>query len=99
MNDANTRKIQRMLLRRLNMIQRLKKINAKIYDLAPTILHIFNVPIPSDIDGRVLTEIFKEDSEYSKRKPKHRKKEDLEKKFEDDKLKDVIMDLKLKKKL
>ena len=76
-----------------------KKINAKIYDLAPTILHIFNVPIPSDIDGRVLIEIFKEDSEYAKRKPKLRKKEGLEIKSEDDKLKDVIKDLKLKKKL
>jgi len=31
---------------------------ASIYDLAPTILHIYNVPIPEDLDGRVLTEIF-----------------------------------------
>jgi predicted AlkP superfamily phosphohydrolase/phosphomutase len=29
-----------------------------IYDLVPTILHIFNIPIPKDLDGRVLTEIF-----------------------------------------
>ncbi len=43
--------------------------DAKIYDLAPTILHIFGLPIPDDMDGRVLTEIFEEDSELAKRKP------------------------------
>lgn len=30
----------------------------KIYDVAPTILHIFAIPIPKDMDGRVLMEIF-----------------------------------------
>ena len=30
--------------------------NARIIDLAPTILHILNVPVPEDMDGRVLTE-------------------------------------------
>jgi len=37
------------------------EINAKIYDIAPTILHMFGVPIPKDMDGRVLKEIFKGD--------------------------------------
>lgn len=32
--------------------------NVTIYDIAPTILHIFGIPIPKDMDGRVLTEIF-----------------------------------------
>ncbi|MHA1363381.1 MAG: hypothetical protein ACTSP1_12760 [Candidatus Freyarchaeota archaeon] len=41
--------------------------NAKIYDLTPTILHMFQVPIPRDMDGRVLTEIFREDSEIARR--------------------------------
>lgn len=41
--------------------------NAEIYDLVPTILHIFGVPIPSDIDGRVLKEIFEEKSDLAKR--------------------------------
>jgi len=41
----------------------------KIYDVAPTILHIFGLPIPDDIDGRVLMEIFEENSEISKRQP------------------------------
>ena len=41
--------------------------NAKIYDIAPTILYMFGVHIPIDMDGRVLKEIFKEDSELAKR--------------------------------
>jgi predicted AlkP superfamily phosphohydrolase/phosphomutase len=32
---------------------------ARIIDLAPTILHLLNVPIPDDMDGRVLQEIFR----------------------------------------
>ena len=44
---------------------------AKIYDITPTILHIFGLPIPNDIDGRVLMDIFEEDSEFAKRKAKH----------------------------
>lgn len=35
--------------------------NAKMYDIAPTILHMFGVPIPDDMDGRVLKEIFNGD--------------------------------------
>jgi len=40
----------------------------KIYDIAPTILHIFGVPIPKDMDGRVLKEIIEEKSDIFKRK-------------------------------
>ena len=36
-------------------------------DIAPTILHMFGLPIPSDMDGRVLTEIFKEGSDPEQR--------------------------------
>ncbi len=36
------------------------KVDAKIYDLLPTILHALDLPIPEDVDGRVLVEIFAE---------------------------------------
>ena len=41
--------------------------NAKIYDIAPSILHILGLPVPEDMDGRVLEEIFDADSEFAKR--------------------------------
>jgi len=42
-----------------------------IWDICPTILHLLNMPIPKDMDGRVLTEIFKPESKLAKRKPKY----------------------------
>ncbi len=39
------------------------RINPEITDMAPTILHMYGIPIPSDMDGRVLTEIFNERSD------------------------------------
>ncbi len=72
---------------------------AKIYDIAPTILHIFGLPIPNDMDGRVPTEIFEPDSEFAKRKPKYVVPSYYEKKQEDEKLKKVIKNLKLKNKI
>lgn len=41
----------------------------KIYDVASTVLHIFGLPIPRDVDGRVLVELFEEGSEYASKKP------------------------------
>jgi len=41
--------------------------SANIIDLTPTVLHILGVPIPEDLDGRILKEIFMDDSEYSKK--------------------------------
>jgi len=73
--------------------------NAKIYDIAPTILHIFGLPIPNDMDGRVLMEIFEEDSEFAKRKPKYVDPSYYENKQEDEKLKKAIKNLKLKGKI
>ncbi|MBE8540564.1 alkaline phosphatase family protein [Geoglobus acetivorans] len=69
---------------------------AKIYDIAPTILHIFGLPIPNDMDGRVLMEIFEEDSELAKREPKYINPSYYERKQEDEKLKKAIKSLKLK---
>ncbi len=42
-------------------------LGARIIDYAPTILHTFGVEVPSDMDGRVLEEIFTED--YRKANP------------------------------
>ena len=39
----------------------------KLIDLAPTILHFMELGIPSDMDGRVLYELFTEYSEFAKR--------------------------------
>lgn len=35
---------------------------ARLLDLAPTILHLIGLPIPSDMDGRVLEELFTDDA-------------------------------------
>lgn len=49
-------------------IKRGKKINdISILDLAPTILHFFNIPIPRDMDGEILKEIFEEGSATAER--------------------------------
>lgn len=45
-------------------IKKGEKINkANILDLAPTILHLFNAEIPSEMDGKVLTEVFEEETQ------------------------------------
>jgi len=43
----------------------------RVYDIVPTVLHILGLPIPRDTDGRVLIEIFEEDSEVYNRKPRY----------------------------
>lgn len=40
---------------------------ANIVDIAPTILHIMNVPVPTIMDGRVLKEIFEPKSELARK--------------------------------
>jgi len=47
-------------------------LNASILDVAPTILHMMEIPIPSDMDGRVLKEIFKDNSKFNEREIKYR---------------------------
>lgn len=80
-------------------IKKGKRINAKIYDIAPTILHLFGLPIPSDMDGRVLMEIFEENSEFVKREPKYVDLDYYERMHGDEKLKKVIKSLKLEGKI
>lgn len=45
-------------------------LNCKLslLDVAPTILHLSGLPVPEDMDGRVLTEIFRKDSKPAQRK-------------------------------
>lgn len=49
-----------------------------ILDLAPTILHQMGLPVPADMDGEVLSEIFKEGSEPALRAVKRRETEGTE---------------------
>ena len=67
--------------------------NLKIFDITPTILHMFGLPIPKDIDGRVLTEIFDEKSKPAKRKIVYQEFK------ETDKIRNSIKRLKLLKKI
>ena len=41
---------------------------ANLSDITPTVLHIMGIPIPRNMDGKVLSEIFEKDSEVYKRK-------------------------------
>jgi predicted AlkP superfamily phosphohydrolase/phosphomutase len=44
--------------------------SARIIDLAPTILHVMGVPVPEDMDGDVLRDIFRSDSQLATGKKK-----------------------------
>lgn len=43
--------------------------SVKMEDIAPTILHLLGCKIPSQVDGKVLEKIFKENSDPANRKP------------------------------
>ena len=47
-------------------------------DIAPTVLYLMGYSIPKDMDGKVLMEIFKPESEIAKRKPKYIERRKLE---------------------
>ena len=50
-----------------NQIRKATTIDqANICDIAPTTLHILGIPIPRDIDGKVIVELFEKDSEVYK---------------------------------
>ena len=59
-------------------IKKGKKISAKIIDIAPTILYMNNVAIPTDIDGKVLKEALNIEYKIEYQKPIPKEKELLE---------------------
>ena len=72
-------------------IKKKTKLNTEILNITPTILHILDIPQPNDMDGRVISEIFDEGSEYKKRKVKYQKaKEKDEKKLIQDSVKAML---------
>jgi len=55
--------------------------DAEIIDIAPTLLHLLNLPIPIDMDGKVLThKIFRSDSKLFKRQIKFEEEKEYERK-------------------
>ncbi len=44
---------------------------ARIYDIAPTVLHLMGLPVPDDMDGVVLKEIFKENTDIASQDIRH----------------------------
>jgi len=53
-----------------NIIKNKKIRNANILDITPTLLYLLNIPIPRDMDGRILKEII---SDYNLKKLKYAK--------------------------
>lgn len=56
----------------------------EIWDIAPTILHLLDIPIPHNYDGKIVKNAFKKGSNLEKKQIKYQKK------TEEDKIKNVI---------
>jgi predicted AlkP superfamily phosphohydrolase/phosphomutase len=48
---------------------RMMGLDMTVFDIAPTILHIYGIPAPVQMRGRVLTEIFEDTKESRAREP------------------------------
>jgi predicted AlkP superfamily phosphohydrolase/phosphomutase len=56
---TGTHRMEGMFMLRGNGLKRAyDALDAKIIDMAPTILHLLGLPVPRDMDGKVLTEVF-----------------------------------------
>lgn len=62
----------------------------EIIDVAPTVLHILDIPVPKDMDGKVLEDIFEESSELAKKPIKYQEFD------EKDKIRAILRDLRAK---
>ena len=67
---------------------------AHITDLTPTILHSLGCPVPDNLDGRVLSEIFREDSSLAKSQVRYAKAEKSEREDQTDAEQKIIDRLK-----
>lgn len=47
-----------------------KKINASLLDVVPTILYIFDLPLPTDLDGKIIWEAMAEKGDVKYQKPR-----------------------------
>lgn len=61
-------------------------VKVRLIDITPTILYLFGIPIPKDMDGRVLREIFEKEFRLS-RKLDHKRNVET---FEEERIKKVI---------
>jgi hypothetical protein len=69
-------------------IKRGQELNGlRIIDVCPTILHLFDIPVVDDMDGRVIKELYVKDSEISLRDVKYQKAE------EGNRIENVVKDL------
>ena len=67
----------------------------KLEDVFPTILHVLDINIPKDVDGKVIKEIFDEDSVFFKKKIKYSSAEEEKTQKEKDMIKKTISKLNL----
>lgn len=80
---------------------RVKVENPGIVDLAPTFLYMYGLPVPRDMDGRVLREIFGEKALKTKDSIKYREPKEFQKEFveeeiiekDEEKVKERLKDL------
>lgn len=68
--------------------------SASILDIFPTVLHLLGVPLPPDIDGKVLKGAFKEDS-YSFTKEVLYSEEDVKAIQEKNNIKNILQDIEI----
>ncbi|RME49577.1 MAG: hypothetical protein D6791_00400, partial [Chloroflexi bacterium] len=62
-HESGTHRLNGMLIAWGPGVRRHRQVaGAEIIDLAPTILHLLDVPVPADMDGRVLTELLVEEA-------------------------------------
>lgn len=63
-----------------DQIKSASEVAPKITDLTPTILHILDVPVPKDMDGRILNEVFTPGSVYANRKIRYQASSQIKRK-------------------